>query len=343
LQNARTASNIATVKSGKSKVKNSRKEGVRTSARSGGLVLIDGEPARKKARKEYEKVINDLERTRVKIALFHELDHPQYKRWFHAKFGALLTEMREVDSQLRQHRELILEIQAEMFFSAISPGQAYKRVMRRKEEREIETDHSESDQQEGPDPDPFGGKNDFTRDQEDARDDSIGNERRPEKKGPQPGRLKELYRALVRQLHPDAQSEMTPQRREWWHQVQEAYQKSDVEQLEVILSLCQMNESGTTRHTSVSILMRITKRLKLSLRKLRAEFNLCRRDPAWGFSQRTDLHSLRVQTQRLIDEDLVVMRSELEQLQRQLAQWSKQTRSRRSQPGFFRGFADDLF
>jgi hypothetical protein len=47
-------------------------------------------------------------------------------------------------------------------------------------------------------------------------------------------RVKELYRALVRRLHPDARGEMSPQQREWWHQAQEAYQNEDAEQLEVL-------------------------------------------------------------------------------------------------------------
>jgi hypothetical protein len=37
-------------------------------------------------------------------------------------------------------------------------------------------------------------------------------------------RLKELYRAVVRRLHPDSQREMTAQKTEWWHQAQAAYE-----------------------------------------------------------------------------------------------------------------------
>ena len=66
----------------------------------------------------------------------------------------------------------------------------------------------------------------------------------------QVARLKELYRAVVRRLHPDRQREMTVQKTEWWHQAQAAYEAGDVEQLEVILTLCEIGESGTTAHTS---------------------------------------------------------------------------------------------
>jgi hypothetical protein len=71
-------------------------------------------------------------------------------------------------------------------------------------------------------------------------------------------RLKELYRSVVRRLHPDSQREMTAQKTEWWHQAQMAYEAGDVEQLEVILTLCEIGDSGTTANTSASLLQRIT-------------------------------------------------------------------------------------
>src|SRR5205814_479968 len=52
-------------------------------------------------------------------------------------------------------------------------------------------------------------------------------------------RLKQLYRAVVRRLHPDTQQEMTAQKMEWWHQAQAAYEASNLEHLELILSLCE--------------------------------------------------------------------------------------------------------
>jgi hypothetical protein len=51
---------------------------------------------------------------------------------------------------------------------------------------------------------------------------------------------------------------MTAQKTEWWHQAQAAYEAGDAEQLEVILTLCEIGESGTTAHTSASLLQRIT-------------------------------------------------------------------------------------
>ena len=103
----------------------------------------------------------------------------------------------------------------------------------------------------------------------DAHDSRMGPSARPAAPVLAAKRLKELYRAVVRRLHPDSQQEMTAQKTEWWHQAQAAYEAGDAEQLEVILTLCQIGDSGTTAHTSASLLQRITAQLKSSLREIK--------------------------------------------------------------------------
>jgi hypothetical protein len=67
---------------------------------------------------------------------------------------------------------------------------------------------------------------------------------------------------VVHRLHPDIQRDMTAQKTEWWHQAQAAYEAGDVKQMEVILTLCEIGDSGTTAHTSASLWQRITAHLK---------------------------------------------------------------------------------
>ena len=151
-------------------------------------------------------------------------------------------------------------------------------------------------------------------------------------------RLKELYRAVVRRLHPDSQREMTAQKTEWWHQAQTAYEAGDVEQLEVILTLCEIDDSGTTAHTSASLLQRITAQLKNSLREIKRQISGQRRDPAWNFSRRTDLDELAVQTRRTLMDDLERMRYQCRTIQEMIARWKvaaerlKQPRRRKNHP-----------
>jgi hypothetical protein len=87
-----------------------------------------------------------------------------------------------------------------------------------------------------------------------------------------------------------------------------AEEADDTEQLEVILTLCEIGESGTTAHTSASLLQRITAQLKSTLRQIKRQTTQQRREPAWNFSQRTDHAALADQLGRELRGELMVMR-----------------------------------
>jgi hypothetical protein len=134
-------------------------------------------------------------------------------------------------------------------------------------------------------------------------------------------RLKELYRALVRRLHPDTQPEMTAQKSEMWHAAQKAYQAGDAEQLEVILTLCEIGDSGTTAHTSASLLQRITAQMKHSLREIKRQIAARRNDPARGFSRRVDHQELVLQMRRTMTRDLEELQDRWRDIQGLIAAW----------------------
>jgi hypothetical protein len=131
---------------------------------------------------------------------------------------------------------------------------------------------------------------------------------------------------------------MTAQKTEWWHQSQAAYEAGDVEQLEVILTLCEIGDSGTTVHTSASLLQRITAQLKNSLREIKRQISGQRRDPAWNFSRGDDHEALAVQTRRSLMADLERMRYRCRTLQELIARWKvaaerlQQPRRRKNHP-----------
>jgi hypothetical protein len=131
---------------------------------------------------------------------------------------------------------------------------------------------------------------------------------------------------------------MTLQQSEWWHQVQEAYEVGDLEQLEVILTLCEIGDSGTTAHTSASLLQRITAKLKSSLREIKRQIARQRHDPAWNFSRRIDHDVMAVQMLRKLMGDLEEMRERWRQTQEMIARWKvaaerlKQPRRRKHHP-----------
>jgi hypothetical protein len=305
------------------------------------IVLVEDAGIRKKIKKDYEKALRDLDNARRQLDQFHQTDLPQFTRWLNTHFGVFLTELRELSQKLAVDEELISHVQHEVMFGGVSYPRAYQRVTEFRENPDPPpTGTDESDRYQGP----FEGRQDSRSfdGEEDPIDaffnqlfgESEPGERPQGKKGSRLGhqsqsaspphaslRLKELYRTLVRRLHPDTQREMTAQKTEWWHQAQAAYEAGDVEQLEVILTLCEIGDSGTTAHTSASLLQRITTQLKGSLREIKRQITGRRKDPAWGFSRCSNHDTLFIQMRRSLLGDLHELRDRWRQTQENIARW----------------------
>ncbi|MDB6036660.1 MAG: hypothetical protein JWM99_501 [Verrucomicrobiales bacterium] len=297
------------------------------------LVAVDGTNVRRKIKKEYETALRDLDLSRKQVEQFHQTDLPEFTRWLNTNFGALLTQIRELSHKIALDEQLIYEVQDEVIFGSDSFAHAYKRVIELRENPEPAPPPRDSET--GPETERRNTEEDPPEDFFDQLFDETGSEDIPRGKGPgnaghhsktgstpQPfARLKELYRSLVRRLHPDTQREMTPQKAEWWHQAQAAYQSGDAEQLEVILTLCEIGESGTTERTSASLLQRITSQLKSSLREIKRQLSSHRKDPAWNFSQRSDRDSMTIQMRRNLTSDLQLMRERWRETQEVITEW----------------------
>ena len=302
-----------------------------TASHCHALVRVEGSAIRNKIKKDYDKALRDLDHSRRQLDQFHQTDVPQYTRWLNSHFGALLTELRELSQKIAADEQLIFQVENEAMCGGGSYASAYKRVMDFRENPPPPPPPGEDDGEPDAEREPTGARPESENfdDREDplrALFEQLFGEFGPEdgaeefrermggfrpqepKLPPASARLKELYRALVRRLHPDTQQTMTPQKTEWWHQAQAAYEAGDADQLEVILTLCEIDDSGTTRHTSASLLQRITAQLKHSLREIKRQISGRRKDPAWGFSRRTDHEVLLEQTRRTLAGDLLALR-----------------------------------
>jgi hypothetical protein len=319
------------------------------------LVLADGTAVRKKIKKAYEKARRDLDHSRRVLDQFQQTDEPQFTRWLNSHFGALLTELRELNLKMTADEAIVFMVENEVMFGGGSYARAYQRVMELKENPEPPLPPG------GPEREPFGARPESgnaagEEDPLEAIFNEMFGECGPgewpgEEPGPwngppaepstpahDPQRLKELYRQLVRRLHPDSQREMTAQKTEWWHQTQAAYEAGDAEQLEVILTLCEIGDTGTIAHTSASLLQRITAGLKSSLREIKRQITQRQRDPAWNFSSRTDHGVMADQMRRALTSDLMEMRQRWTETQAMIAEWKaaaeriKPSRRRQRQP-----------
>ena len=330
------------------------------------LVPADGTAIRKKIKAAYEKARRDVDQSQRVLAQFQQQDQPQFTQWLNRHFGATLTELRELAAKLSADEALVMMVEDEVMFNGVSYARAYQRVTAPPPEQPEPPPpppggkgSGNSGGKRNPFGDPFGDPFDEDADWDDPHNPfnaffeqlfgKAGPGGRPDAPGQSPfgaaappppaaQRLKELYRTLVRRLHPDSQREMTPQKTEWWHQAQAAYEAGDVAQLEVILTLCEIGESGTTAHTSASLLQRITAQLKSSLRELKRQLTERRREPAWNFSTRPDRHVLADQVRRQLTADLTLMRHRSQEIQRLITEWRaaaerlKPERRRKSRP-----------
>ncbi|MEQ2008518.1 MAG: hypothetical protein ABMA26_17200 [Limisphaerales bacterium] len=274
------------------------------------LIPIDGEPIRKKARRAYEKARRDLDQARVQLDQFQDQDRPAYERWMNTHFGQQLTALRELSRQVSEQQRIIAEVEDYLKHHEVSEAEAYAAVQQRRARS--------AEARPGPSPDPgnppdfadqdaeaeWHGKseeeafNDFAKAFEEAFGQKFPPGMRPPAKPAKPdpaASVKELYRTLVRKLHPDKQATMTAQKLEWWHEVQAAYEDHDAERLATILSLVELSEGEPSAHTNVAMFQRLAARLKANLRDVKRQLTQHRRDPAWRFQQHPDLGVLAVE------------------------------------------------
>jgi hypothetical protein len=108
----------------------------------------------------------------------------------------------------------------------------------------------------------------------------------PPSQGADWDRIKELYRTLVRRLHPDMGGANTSRERDLWQQVQDAYQARDLEWLESIAGRLEAVHQGGS-NLSIQILRRMTGELLRALHGLRTQVTKLRRHPGWKFHDRT--------------------------------------------------------
>lgn len=310
------------------------------------LVLVDGSRIRQKLKQDYEKTVRELALARQQLDQYHKTDLPQFTQWLNRHFGALLTELRELGRQLAVLEGLLFEVEEEAMFEDISYGKAYRNVMTARENPPEDSPSNQSDEQafqdEGDPGDDARGSGNQRQGKGNTLEDlfeeffkSLNSDEPPGKPGQRKGRgretpepenpaksrLKELYRLLARRLHPDAQREMTPQKAEWWHQAQAAYEAGDVDQLEVILTLCEISDHGTTSFTSASLLQRIIRQLRRSLSLVKSQTREFRHNPAWNFSQVTDLNILAREVRESLQGELRQMRYRHKFYQDRVAEW----------------------
>ena len=138
---------------------------------------------------------------------------------------------------------------------------------------------------------------------------------------PVDARVRELYRRLVRRLHPDLRADGTAAVSALWHEVQEAYVASDVARMEILLALSDIEANRTAdqtlsqMHIVLAQLKRASEALEKSLREAEGE-------EAWDFARVGPRADLRVRVERELKANLAGRKKRLDLLNDTIAQWA---------------------
>lgn len=142
-------------------------------------------------------------------------------------------------------------------------------------------------------------------------------------------RIKEVYRMLVRRLHPDLHPSSDSAVATIWHEVQEAYGSGNLERLELLLALTDIQAENIGAHTSLFQMREVLADLRRGLKSLEKSLRTARKDQAWGFARSTDRSALQVKTARKFRADLAKQYRRLQGCYALIARWSRKQRSPR--------------
>jgi hypothetical protein len=136
-------------------------------------------------------------------------------------------------------------------------------------------------------------------------------------------RVKELYRALVRRLHPDLRADGNAVVSALWHEVQEAYAASDVARMELLLALSDLESSEVGEQTSLFQMRSVLAQLQLAWSALEKSVQEAQGEDAWNFARAGASEDLRVRVQRQLKSDLAARTMRLALLTSTIAGWAR--------------------
>ena len=318
------------------------------------LVLLDGGRLRGKAVSECSQQMARLEKAKTEWKRFEQQDKIGFERWKAATFGGFLTRLREVEALIREKEALIREVDMEMFAGkAKTHRSAHARVQNRRNNPHADAPpplRQEDEDSEGP---RFEDISEFEQEMlfenflrsvlhmhpdrmseakyekmfADFKASAVGKDR-PESptaaKLPKPdhSRIKEIYRMIVRRLHPDTRAESDEEVSALWHEVQEAYSAGNVERLEMLLALTDLQSNATGEHTSLFQMKLILAELRRSFNALQRNLLAAKKHLAWNFCRLKNRSALEKRVRGNLKSMLEWHDWRLRQLDAEITSWS---------------------
>jgi hypothetical protein len=136
-------------------------------------------------------------------------------------------------------------------------------------------------------------------------------------------RVKEIYRRLVRRLHPDLRADGDASVSSLWHEVQEAYVAGDVARMELLLALSDLAYAPGGAGTTLSQMRSVLGELTRSVRALELSLAEAGREDSWNFARIGPSEDLRLRVERQLKHDLALRQQRLELLTKTIAGWAE--------------------
>jgi hypothetical protein len=262
-----------------------------------GLIWIDASPLLKAEQTKLRSVRNKLSASEERVRLHKQSDEPTYQLWFSARFAERLGEIRSLYAKLAELDAIVWKVEREILATGCSAVEAYGTVLRMiaeeaeasKAEADGSSSNSEQDSNEREDScDHDEDRGDNSSDDFDESWQATSKKPASKKEKAADDLLKQIYRSLVRKLHPDLNPDLPDALRERWFEVQQAYGDRDLARLEMLLSACEDGDESADDSfidkiqslTRLRLLLKsVAKKLKTSQRQL-AQF---KNAPAWEF------------------------------------------------------------
>lgn len=138
---------------------------------------------------------------------------------------------------------------------------------------------------------------------------------------PVDARVRELYRRLVRRLHPDLRADGSAAVSALWHEVQEAYAATDVARMEILLALSDI-EANQIAGQSVAQMQTVLKELERALQALEKSLQEAESEDPWDFARVGANPGLHSRVERQLKTDLARRTQRLTMLTQMISEWS---------------------
>ena len=148
-------------------------------------------------------------------------------------------------------------------------------------------------------------------------------EEREEALAPVDVRIKELYRSLVRRLHPDLRADGIAAVSGLWHEVQEAYLANDVARLEILLALSEIESDHVGEGTSLFQMRSLRIQLRRAFAALEKSLLEAEGEDTWNFARAGANEELRLRVERELKANLATRTMRLDLLARTIAAWAQ--------------------